>query len=85
MLIFDFEFVYCYEFGVGEFDEYGWCMMLLCDVSYVIVYVLIDFSLDVEFVVVVVNGCFEICEDYCCEVICILWNCEWFMVIDEIV
>lgn len=54
----ELEFLYWFEFGGGESDEYGWWMLMLWEGVFVILYVLGDCGFDEWFFEVVCVGWF---------------------------
>jgi len=84
-LILRTDFVYRYEFGVGDADQHGRKMMSPRDASYALAYALTDSSPDKELQEAAKNGKLQTREDYRREVERMLQNRSQFYIIDEAV
>ncbi len=82
-LILRTDFVYRYEFGVGEADQHGRKMMSPRDASYALAYALTDSSPDKELQEAAKNGKLQTREDYRREVERMLQNRSQYYIIDE--
>lgn len=77
------DFVYRYEFGTVEADEYGRRLMSPRDASYALSYALTDSSPDEQLAEAARSGNLNTREDYRREVVRMLKNREQYYVIDE--
>lgn len=79
------EFVFRYEFGTGQPDEFGRRMMSPRDASYALAYALTDASPDKELAEAARNGKLNKREDYKREVERLLKRREQYYIVDEAV